>query len=193
MGICNLSAEAESAREAIGAICADAGVNLKDCYQCGKCAAGCPMADTADISCRQVIRDLQLGLVDEVLAARMPWLCVGCATCVTRCPQDVDMPSLNEAICRYAMAHGKVAVKEGQTFDEKFLDTVERKGVNDETLFAMSYNLSSGHLFQDVANSPRMLSRGLLSGDGYAPADAAEVKQMMERIRSGAYEGGELE
>lgn len=189
MGFVNLTAEAETAKAAIDAICADAGINLKDCYQCGKCAAGCPVAETADINCRQVIRDMQLGLADSVLSARMPWLCLGCATCVTRCPQDVDMPSLNEAICRFAMAHGRVAVKEGQKFDDIFLDTVQAKGVNDEVMFAMKFNLSTGHLFQDVAHSPRMLTRGLLAGDGYTPSDVDQARQMMKDIRAGKAPG----
>lgn len=184
MAIRNLTAEPAAVHQAISAICADAGIDLKDCYQCGKCAAGCPVAESADMSCRTVIRNLQLGLLDPVLASNMPWLCVGCATCVARCPQSVDMPSLNEALCRYAMAHGKVAVPEGDKFMNIFLDNVENKGVSDETLLAMRYNFSTGHLFQDVANSPKMLSRGLLSGDGYRPSDASEVGQMVKRLRT---------
>lgn len=193
MGFCNLTGDAGPERAAIGKICADAGIDLKDCYQCGKCAAGCPVAGTADINCRQVIRDLQLGLLDEVLSARMPWLCLGCATCVTRCPQNVDMPSLNESICRYAVANNRVAVKAGQKFDDIFLDTVQAKGVNDEVAFAMKFNVSTGRFFQDVANSPRMFSRGLLAGDGYAPSDAAEVREMMKAIRSGRVPGESAE
>lgn len=184
MDTINLSAASGVQQAIIAHICADAGVNLKDCYQCGKCAAGCPVASTADINCRQVIRLLQLGQLGQVLAARMPWLCVGCATCVTRCPQSVNMPALNEAICRFEMTTGAPAVKEGATFERQFLDTVQKKGVNDEVLFAMNYNLSSGHLFQDVANSPRMLTRGLLSGDGYKPGDAADVRTMVASIRA---------
>ncbi len=191
MGVQNLGAAAEKSSTAVTEICADAGVNLKDCYQCGKCAAGCPMAESADMTCREVIRNLQLGLVDEVLASNMPWLCVECANCVTRCPQEVDMPSLNEAICRYAMAQRRVAIKEGPAFMNIFLDNIQKKGVSDEALLAMRFNLSTGHLFQDVPSAPKMMSRGLLSGDGYKPTNAEEIKQMVRKIRSREQQGGD--
>ncbi len=38
-----------------------AGVDFKDCHQCGKCTAGCPLAESVDLMPREVIRCLQLG------------------------------------------------------------------------------------------------------------------------------------
>ena len=38
-----------------------AGVDFKDCYQCGKCTAGSPLAESMDLMPREVIRYLQLG------------------------------------------------------------------------------------------------------------------------------------
>lgn len=57
----------------------DAKVNPKDCYQCGKCSAGCPVASDADMTPREVLRHLQLGRVDPVLKSNMPWLCADAA------------------------------------------------------------------------------------------------------------------
>ena len=45
----------------------DAKVNPKDCYQCGKCSAGCPVVSDADMTPRAVLRHFQLRLVDQVL------------------------------------------------------------------------------------------------------------------------------
>ena len=42
------------------------GQDLMACYQCGKCAAGCPVAFAMDMLPSQVIRYAQLGLVDEL-------------------------------------------------------------------------------------------------------------------------------
>ena len=75
----NLTIESKASEAIVRRIEELSGVNLKDCYQCGKCAAGCPVAPHADMTCRQVIRDLQLGLVENVLAAEMPWACLGCS------------------------------------------------------------------------------------------------------------------
>ncbi|MCI1479833.1 MAG: 4Fe-4S dicluster domain-containing protein [Eggerthellaceae bacterium] len=188
MGFCNLSELEEAASGPLSEIAAASGVDVKECYQCGKCAAGCPVAASADVDCRGVIRLLQIGDVDRVLKLQMPWLCLSCGVCLARCPQNIDLPALNTAICRYEMKRGIAAEREGEAFMNIFLDNVEAKGVSDETMLAMRYNLQTGHLFQDVANSPRMLSRGLLSGDGYKPAGAPDVKRMVHDIRKG--EGG---
>lgn len=43
------------------------GQNVLDCYQCGKCSAGCPAVDQMDLLPNQIIRYIQLGFKDEVL------------------------------------------------------------------------------------------------------------------------------
>jgi heterodisulfide reductase subunit C len=52
------------------------GEDLLKCYQCGKCAAGCPAAFAMDMLPSQVIRFAQLGLVEEVLNSETPWFCL---------------------------------------------------------------------------------------------------------------------
>jgi heterodisulfide reductase subunit C len=173
------------AKEVISSITKDAGVNLKDCYQCGKCSGGCPVAADADLTPRQVIRELQLGQVSRVLEARMPWLCVGCGLCLARCPQNVDMPSLMEAICRYEIDHDAVTVKEGSKFMNIFLDNLQKKGVSDEVNLAARFNIETGHLFQDVSGVPRMLGAGLImNGKAHKISEPADVTDMVARIRS---------
>ncbi|MDH5187239.1 MAG: heterodisulfide reductase subunit C, partial [candidate division WOR-3 bacterium] len=43
------------------------GQKISDCFQCGACTAGCPVAFAMDPVPSQAIRMLQLGLVDELL------------------------------------------------------------------------------------------------------------------------------
>ena len=68
----DLSAISDDSRKACESIAAEAGVDLKDCYQCGKCTAGCPLAESMDLVPREVIRYLQLGAIDVVLEAKTP-------------------------------------------------------------------------------------------------------------------------
>lgn len=68
------------------------------CNQCGKCAAGCPAAFAMDMLPSQVIRYLQLGLVEEVLHSETPWFCAACQTCYARCPKGVDLSRIMEAV-----------------------------------------------------------------------------------------------
>jgi len=74
------------------------GQNLLACYQCGKCAAGCPSAFAMDMLPSQVIRLLQLGQVDEVLHSETPWFCASCQTCYSRCPKGLDLSRVMEAL-----------------------------------------------------------------------------------------------
>jgi len=83
------------------------GQNPFACYQCGKCAAGCPVAHHMDLTPVQVLRLLQLGDA-RVLEAESPWICASCLACSVRCPKGVDIPSLMEAIRLVALRKGIV-------------------------------------------------------------------------------------
>jgi heterodisulfide reductase subunit C len=187
-----LTSAAQDAHAVISSIEQESGVSVKDCYQCGKCAAGCPVSAQADMTCRQVIRNLQLGLIDDVLSSNMPWLCVGCGVCLARCPQDVDLPSLNEAICRYEMRLGRPAVREGERFMNIFLDNVQAKGVSDETILAARFNLETGHFMQDVMSAPKMMQLGMLNPtDSFKPHKDEEVERIVRKCRAAEAEKAE--
>jgi len=74
------------------------GQKLADCYQCGRCTAGCPFAKFMDAPPNQVIRFIQLGLRDDAVKSQAPWFCAACLVCQTRCPRGVDIPRLMEAV-----------------------------------------------------------------------------------------------
>ena len=74
------------------------GQNLGSCYQCGNCSAGCPSADFMELTPHQVMRFLQMGLVEELLEANTQWVCAACNTCVVRCPRSVDVARIMEAL-----------------------------------------------------------------------------------------------
>jgi heterodisulfide reductase subunit C len=71
---------------------------ISDCYQCGRCTAGCPFAAFMDAPPNQIIRFMQLGMKNDVLTANGPWFCAACLVCQTRCPRGVDIPRLMEAV-----------------------------------------------------------------------------------------------
>ena len=73
------------------------GENIFACYQCGKCSAGCPMVEEMEILPNQVILYAIRGL-DEVLETNTPWVCAQCYQCGTRCPKNVDITKIMEAL-----------------------------------------------------------------------------------------------
>ncbi len=83
------------------------GEDLKRCYQCGKCSAGCPVSFAMEIPPSQVLRFLQLGRVDEVMKANSMWTCVGCLQCYARCPQGVSAAAVLEALRQIVLRKGE--------------------------------------------------------------------------------------
>jgi heterodisulfide reductase subunit C len=83
------------------------GENIKKCFSCGTCTAGCPVREVTDrYNPRKIIRMALLGLKKEVLSSQFIWLCSSCYTCFERCPQDVRIPELMNAIKNIAVREG---------------------------------------------------------------------------------------
>lgn len=170
-----------SQRALANKIAEDAGVNLHDCYQCGKCSAGCPMARGMDLMPRQVVHYLQLGVVKPVLDSKAIWLCAACHTCVDRCPHDINLPALMELSRMEAKKRGMIGVQEVDKFTEIFLDNVKMFGRNQEVVLEGIYNVTTGHLMQDMLNVPHMLKNKIVGPELSMVKGAAEVKELMKR------------
>jgi len=83
------------------------GENIKKCFSCGTCTAGCPVREVTDrYNPRKIIRMALLGMKREVLSSPFIWLCSSCYTCFERCPQDVRIPELMNAIKNIAVREG---------------------------------------------------------------------------------------
>ena len=196
----DLSAITQADIDACQAIAAEAGVNLKDCYQCGKCTAGCPLADGMDLMPREVIRFLQLGALDVVLNAKTPWICAQCVVCSSRCPQNVDICSTMRAVRLASKRAGKRPLPEADIFDDEFIANVRAHGVSNEQYLAAAYNVKSGHFVQDMRNATRMLTRGMVGVSRHNTKGRANVAALVDRAleadaarraKSAGDEGGE--
>src|SRR4030042_1115209 len=67
------------------------GQNLTACYQCRRCAAGCPVGEeTGYVTPDRLIRMILLGDREQALSNKLVWKCVSCYTCGTRCPNDIQ-------------------------------------------------------------------------------------------------------
>ena len=85
------------------------GEHIKRCFSCGTCTAGCPVREVTDkYNPRKIIRMAILGMKKEVLSSQFIWLCSSCYTCFERCPQDVRIPELMNAIRNIAVRDGYI-------------------------------------------------------------------------------------
>ena len=90
------------------------GENIRRCFACGTCAAGCPVTDVdSEYNCRRIIRQILLGMREQVLSSPLIWMCLICYRCYVRCPQQVNFTDIMRVL-RY------LAVKEKQVSAETF-------------------------------------------------------------------------
>ena len=79
------------------------GEDVNRCYQCLKCSAGCPMTFAMDLPPSQIMRLVQLGQEDLLLASKTIWVCVTCNTCSIRCPNDIDIAMVIDSLRERAL------------------------------------------------------------------------------------------
>lgn len=140
------------------------GFNVYDCYQCGKCTAGCPVAQFTDESPTKLLRLIQLNQKDQVLKSKTPYLCATCNTCSGRCPMQIDVTKIMETIRIYAKKnHIKSPVREVNTFSDVFLDSVHSGGRLFEFGMTLNYNIKNMTPFLNAQLAPAMLKVGKLS------------------------------
>jgi heterodisulfide reductase subunit C len=137
--------------------------DVRNCYQCGKCSAGCPIAEDMDPLPNQVIRLLQLGLVDEALRSRTIWLCASCETCTTRCPREVDLAGVMDALRNLAVEQGIRSPERAITlFNRIFLSLVKRYGRVFEMELIGMFNTGTLNFFKDITKAPKLFFKGRL-------------------------------
>jgi heterodisulfide reductase subunit C len=125
------------------------------------------MAGRGDLLPHQVLRLLQLG--DESAAATLqPWLCVGCQTCATRCPQEIDLSLFMDALRAEARKAGCVPseARRMAVFNEAFLGQILRRGRLSEIELGIAYNLGTRNPLANADALPALLRRGKVKVGG---------------------------
>jgi heterodisulfide reductase subunit C len=150
------------------------------CFHCLSCAGGCPVVEEMDFNPNQLIRMVQFGMREQVLGSRSIWLCVGCFSCLSQCPNRVDIPAMMDTLREMAI-EGGVVVGEPSilAFHRAFLDQLRRRGRVYELAFMFRYKLATGAFFQDMVAGVRMMLRGRLRWTPTRCGDSAEVARLM--------------
>ena len=172
----------------------ETGENVFLCYQCNKCSAGCPLAQHFDLAPNQVMRAAQFGLEDLALKSSTPWLCIGCETCTTRCPNGIDVARVMDFMAAESRARGNApAVPAVGLFTDIFLKNLRRFGRTYELGLIMEMNLRSGQPLKDLSMGWAMMRKRkikLLPEMAGRPEDARPVPRKANQI--GYYPGCSL-
>ena len=150
----SLENEAVAFDTSYAAGCAEkSGVDIFACYQCEKCTNGCPLAFAMDVMPHAIIRMMQAGLMDEVEDAVTPWVCASCETCVTRCPNNIDVPRLMDFLKQEAIKKDiEPKVPEVAAFHKTFMDNIRLFGRVQETALMGAYQLKAIHSAADLTS-----------------------------------------
>lgn len=73
------------------------GETITLCDQCGTCSGGCPFITEMDVNPSQIMRQVMLGQKD-IMNTKTMWICASCFTCTVRCPRDLDVSKVSEAL-----------------------------------------------------------------------------------------------
>jgi heterodisulfide reductase subunit C2 len=162
------------------------GASPMSCYQCAKCSSGCPVASRADLKPHEVVRLVQMDQFEAVLTCRFIWECTSCQTCITRCPQKVDLAAMNDALRAMSLSAGKVDPSTAvPAFNEIFLKGIRKRGRVYEMGLMAAFKLRTMRLFEDAAKAPAMLLKGKLPLFGPRVRGQAERKAMFRRAAQG--------
>jgi heterodisulfide reductase subunit C len=158
------------------------GEELNLCYQCLKCTAGCPTAPYMDIRPNNIIRMIQMGMKEAVLKSHAIWLCISCETCGTRCPNEIDIGVLMDALREMAIeAKVPAAEKNIHRLHEAFVDSIRRGGRVHEATMLMDYKLRSKDFFTDLIPGMKLFLKGKIPLSPSLIKGREEIKRIFER------------
>ena len=171
------------------------GVAVSACYQCKKCSSGCPVTFAMDYLPNQILHMIQMGLKDEVLKSATIWVCASCEACTTRCPNDIDIAKIMDAMRMASLKSGVVTgEKRVPIFHEAFLSSIKSKGRVYELGMIGQYTLKSGDtalklkdgsLMEEAKLGWQMFKKGKLKLFPQKIRRTGEIKRLFKILKRG--------
>jgi heterodisulfide reductase subunit C len=111
------------------------------------------------------------------------WLCAGCFTCATRCPNNIDIAAVMDALRQLAIANKAPAGEpDALLFHRLFLGVVQRLGRSHEAaMLGLFKVLSHVPLLNDMGAGLRLFTRGKVPILPVRSKAAAEVHEIFKR------------
>jgi heterodisulfide reductase subunit C len=136
--------EAELSKPLLQEIMERSEQNLLACYQCRRCAAGCPVGDEAGVTPDRLIRMILLGDRDGAQNNLLVWKCLSCFTCGTRCPNNIQTARINETLKQMAKeSHAEPLLPKVAAFHNAFMKSISHLGRFNEIEFMGLYEMDN--------------------------------------------------
>jgi len=162
-----------------------AGTSVRNCMQCGKCSAGCPMATFMENPPNRIVRLLQLGQWQRILEGRSIWYCASCETCSSRCPNKVHLASIMDALRKLSWdSEGPSKDSHVQLANRLFLQNIRSYGRQYEMRLAAMFNVKSGQYLKDVMLGPKLFAKGKLKLFHKKNKNLTEIDKIFSRIEA---------
>jgi heterodisulfide reductase subunit C len=161
------------------------GENIDLCYHCHKCTAGCPVVEAMEFGPDRILRMIALEQREALLGSRDIWLCAGCYTCATRCPNDIDISAVMDALRQEAIATGcAVGERDALLFHRLFMGVVQRLGRSHEAATLGLFKvLSHTPLTDDLGAGLNLFVRGKVPVVPHWSGEAAkQVRKIFQQI-----------
>jgi len=134
----------ELSRPLVEEVMERSGQNLLACYQCRRCAAGCPVGEESVVTPDRLIRMILLGEKDEAMNNLLVWKCVACYTCGTRCPNSIQTARITETLKQMSKeTHQEPLNPSVAAFHEAFTTAASHLGRVNELEFMGLYEMKS--------------------------------------------------
>lgn len=175
------------------------GQNLTACYQCRRCAAGCPVGEATGVTPDRLIRMILLGDKDAALNNLLVWQCVACYTCGTRCPNNIHTARITETLKQMIKeAHAEALVPKIANFHSSFMTSTSHFGRVNEMEFMGIYEMKTAKdeltrgngfkaIFQEIKNlvqlSLAMMKIKRMHVGMEKVKDLAEVKRLYAKAK----------
>ena len=183
-----LKYEAAVSRSLVEEVQKRSGHNLQSCYQCRRCAAGCPVGEETGVTPDRLIRMILVGDREAALNNLLVWKCVSCYTCGTRCPNNIQTARITETLKLMSKeAHLKSLVPRIADFHNAFMTSTGHLGrVNEIELMAI-YETKT--MFKELAQGNLKAMIDEMKAQSKLGAEMTKKKRMhfgMDRVKNRA-------
>jgi heterodisulfide reductase subunit C len=122
---------------------------------------------------------VQLGLKERVLSSSTIWICATCEACATRCPNEVEIVKVMDAL-REIASRERVEGKELgiQVAHHTFLSVVKHLGRQHEVSLVALLKMKSRNFFEDMVLGAKLFLKGKLRLKPYRIRGVREIKEI---------------